>query len=86
MNITVDGKQYQVILEDIQKGDLMLINNPHPLSSIKNRVERCAIVYDSDTGAPSYSFFIVTDPETKNGHHSGIFPKSMCKKVAEVDI
>lgn len=83
MNVNIEGTEYQVKHEDIEKGDMMLINNPHPLSDMKNRVEKCGLVQEHE-GQPHYQFFVVTDKQTGNGHWSNMYPKSMCKKVVPV--
>lgn len=83
MDITIDGKKYEILNDDIVEGDLMLVNNPHPKSDIKNWVRKCNVIrtYEHEL---VYSWFIVTDEERQLGHHSHMYPKSMCKKIIEI--
>ena len=79
----IDGKNYEIRNEDIAEGDLMLVNNPHPMSDIKNWIRKCDLirVIENET---KYCWFNITDEETKNGHYSAFYPKSMCKKIIEL--
>jgi hypothetical protein len=70
---------YNIINEPIKKDDWMLINNPQS-DKMRNVVKQCNTVMVID-GVNHYSFFIVTDEVTGNGHHSGYYPERMCKRI-----
>ena len=80
--IEFEGQNYEVTNEPIKKGDLMLVNNPHPLSDIKNWVRKCyeVIFYQ---GEDHYTWFNETDKELHLGHTSHMYPKRMCQKLVK---
>ena len=78
--IIVENIEYVIQDENISKGDLMLINNPNPSSSMKNVIKKCYSVNLLENKL-HYQFFVIADIETGNGWDSGYYPKEMCKKV-----
>lgn len=78
--IEFEGENYEVTNEPIKKGDLMLVNNPHSQSDIKDWVRKCDITREYE-GETIYMWFIETDKELHLGHHSHMYPKSMCEKL-----
>lgn len=71
--------EYNIINEPIKKGDWMLINNPQS-DKMRNVVKQCNRV-EIMNGVNHYQFFVVTDEATGNGHHSGLYPERMCKRI-----
>lgn len=86
-----DGDRYVIVPQNwpndfhIHVDDMMLINNPHPDSSIKNKVEACYIINHDERGlVSSYQYFIFASKERGVGHCSGQYPKSMCQKLMKL--
>lgn len=42
----INNIEYDITDDNIKAGDLFLINNPHPLSSLKNRIFKCSFIHD----------------------------------------
>lgn len=76
-----DGKRYVTIDGVIQRGDMMLINNPDPNCPTTNRVEKCDCSTYIDGLGICYQFIHV---EGEVRYHSVAFPKSLCKKLMRV--
>lgn len=52
MKHTIDGVQFETSEERVKAGDYMVVNNPHPLSSLKNIVRKCEFIHSNGSIQP----------------------------------
>lgn len=71
--IEVNGKKYQIIDEQLSANDLMLVNNPHPNSSLKNVIRTCGGVNQNGTVYPKENSMVIREWST-----------AWCKKVIQI--
>lgn len=71
--IEVKGKKYKIVNGQLKGGDLMLVNNPHPDSSLKNVIRVCGGVNENGTVFPKENTMVIREWLT-----------DWCKKVIEL--
>jgi len=71
--INVNGKNYLIVDGELSENDLMLVNNPHPDSSLKNVVRICGGVNQNNTTYQKDNTMVIRE-----------WQLSWCKKIVEI--
>jgi len=71
--IEIKGKKYQIVNGQLAENDLMLVNNPHPDSSLKNVIRTCGGVNNNGTVYPKENTMVIRE-----------WSAAWCKKVIEI--
>lgn len=71
--IEINNKKYKVVNGQLKANDLMLVNNPHPDSSLKNVIRTCGGINDNGTVYPKENTFVIREWSTE-----------WCKKVIQI--
>lgn len=73
---SLDGKYKLEKSSNIEVGDLVMVNNPHHASTMKNKIVKVAKVYDD-----GIMFFIYQDNNKPTGYHSKKYCYNMVQKL-----